>query len=58
MARAMGLECLAEGVETQGQLQWLVDAGCESFQGFFFAHPQPAADFAAHWLAPVERRPL
>ncbi|MCS2610286.1 putative bifunctional diguanylate cyclase/phosphodiesterase [Halomonas dongshanensis] len=42
MARGMGLEVIAEGVETQQQCQFLIDAGCPIVQGYYFARPQPA----------------
>ncbi|MEY4563687.1 MAG: hypothetical protein RLZZ618_2964, partial [Pseudomonadota bacterium] len=44
LARAMRLRVIAEGVETEPQRQWLVDAGCDEFQGFLYA---PALDVAA-----------
>ncbi len=41
MARALGMKCIAEGVETEGQRQFLQAEGCEEFQGFLYA---PALD--------------
>jgi diguanylate cyclase (GGDEF)-like protein len=41
MARALGKTVIAEGVETEGQRQFLRDRGCDEFQGFLFA---PALD--------------
>ncbi|MFA7282426.1 MAG: EAL domain-containing protein [Sterolibacterium sp.] len=38
---ALGLETLAEGVETQEQLAFLLGFGCRQFQGYLFAHPLP-----------------
>ena len=54
LARALGVDCLAEGVETEQERDWLVDAGCTMFQGFIFAGPRPAEQFAARWLRPVD----
>ena len=51
MARHMGLESLAEGVETQAQWDYLVAQGCESVQGYLFSKPLPAAEFATFWNA-------
>ncbi len=43
MAHGLGLSVVAEGVETEEQLQFLRNAGCDIMQGFYFAKPQPAA---------------
>ena len=45
MAHEMGLECIAEGVETEQQVQILRDNSCELAQGFYFDKPLPVADF-------------
>lgn len=47
MARALDLSVVAEGVETQVQLEALRRAGCDRVQGFHIARPMPAADLAA-----------
>lgn len=47
MAKSLGLEVVAEGVETLTQLTCLVDLGCRYFQGFLFAEPMPCAQFEA-----------
>jgi diguanylate cyclase (GGDEF)-like protein len=44
MAEAMGIELVAEGVETQEQAQWLVRHGCAIGQGFFYSRALPAAE--------------
>lgn len=49
MAHALGMQVIAEGVETAQQRDLLKDAGCDFGQGYFFAKPMPAADFEA-WL--------
>ena len=41
MARALGMQVIAEGVETEAQRQFLHDEGCQEFQGWLFA---PALD--------------
>jgi EAL domain-containing protein (putative c-di-GMP-specific phosphodiesterase class I) len=38
---------LGEGVETLDELRTLQSEGCTVFQGYFFAHPLPIADFMA-----------
>jgi diguanylate cyclase (GGDEF)-like protein/PAS domain S-box-containing protein len=46
LASNLGLHCLAEGIETQEQLAFLVARGCPLGQGFLFGRPMPAAQFA------------
>ena len=41
LARSLGLEVIAEGVETQQQLEFLKGEGCRAFQGYYFARPAP-----------------
>lgn len=53
MAEGMGLEVVAEGVETQEQCQFLVNAGCTLVQGFYFARPLPAAELEQRWAPRV-----
>lgn len=45
MARELGLECIAEGVETKDQVDVLRDNHCDLAQGFFFDHPLSVEDF-------------
>jgi EAL domain-containing protein (putative c-di-GMP-specific phosphodiesterase class I) len=47
LARHMGLEVVAEGVEDAETLQDLIDLGCDYAQGYFIGRPQPAAGFLA-----------
>ncbi|MBK1839460.1 EAL domain-containing protein [Azospirillum sp. YIM B02556] len=44
LGRSLGLSVIAEGVETQEQLQLLRDLTCESYQGFLFSRPVPAEE--------------
>jgi diguanylate cyclase (GGDEF)-like protein len=39
LARELGIEVIAEGVETDGQRRLLLSAGCEHGQGFYFSKP-------------------
>ena len=43
MAETLGLEVIAEGVETEDQRDFLAAHGCHLFQGYLFARPLPAA---------------
>lgn len=46
LAQAMDLEVVAEGVENKEQWQFLKGSGCDFFQGYYFAKPQPADEIA------------
>ena len=46
MARALDLQVVAEGVETEPQRAFLHEAGCHEFQGFLFAPALDALSFA------------
>jgi diguanylate cyclase (GGDEF)-like protein/PAS domain S-box-containing protein len=46
LSRALGLTCIAEGVEGENQLAALDDLGCENAQGYLFARPASGADIA------------
>ena len=51
MARELDMSTVAEGVETEAQVDALLEQGCTLFQGFHFGKPRPAADI---WPAPRE----
>lgn len=44
LARSLGLDVVAEGVESQGQRKFLLRNGCTRFQGFLFGRPVPAQE--------------
>ena len=45
LGQGLGLEILAEGVETVEQARHLLNEGCDFVQGYYFARPMPEADF-------------
>ena len=50
LAHALGLDVVAEGVETAGQRDILVRLGCDELQGYFFARPM-SAEMLLAWIA-------
>jgi diguanylate cyclase (GGDEF)-like protein/PAS domain S-box-containing protein len=47
VARRLGLEVIAEGIETRAQRDFIRDAGCRIGQGYFFSLPVTADEFGA-----------
>lgn len=45
LGRTLGLEVIAEGVETAGQRDFLAGLGCHTYQGYLFGKPVPTAEF-------------
>jgi EAL domain-containing protein (putative c-di-GMP-specific phosphodiesterase class I) len=47
LAHALELRVVAEGMETEQQLQMLRDCRCDEIQGYLYRRPLPYGDFAA-----------
>lgn len=45
MADAMGIRTVAEGIENEVQLSYLIQRGCDVLQGFHLSRPMPEADW-------------
>jgi EAL domain-containing protein (putative c-di-GMP-specific phosphodiesterase class I) len=52
MAGHLGIQVIAEGVETAEQLEFLKANGCRNFQGYLFSHPLTLAEFERHLADP------
>jgi diguanylate cyclase (GGDEF)-like protein len=54
VAKSLGWQVIAKGVETAMQQQEMISLGCDGIQGFYVAHPMTAFEFGAwlreHWL--------
>jgi EAL domain-containing protein (putative c-di-GMP-specific phosphodiesterase class I) len=47
MAQKLGIQCLAEGIETEAQLKFLREIGCPLGQGYLYSRPLPVSRFNA-----------
>ena len=50
MSKKLSMTVIAEGVETQMQVDYLKGVGCDLFQGFFFSKPIPIKDFVEEYF--------
>jgi EAL domain-containing protein (putative c-di-GMP-specific phosphodiesterase class I) len=58
MSQSLGLEVVAEGVESREQREFLDRLGCHAFQGFLFSRPLPIEEFDALAARAPAQRPL
>ncbi|MGP1693042.1 MAG: EAL domain-containing protein, partial [Giesbergeria sp.] len=47
LGSSLGLQVIAEGVETQAQQEFLERHHCHAWQGYLLSRPVPAEEFAA-----------
>lgn len=55
LAKSIGIKTIAEGVETEQQLEILTELGCEEIQGFLLGKPMPAELFEKVFLNNIEK---
>ena len=54
LGHSLGLTVIAEGAETQGQIDFLREEGCDEVQGYFFSRPLSAGDMRAFLGRPAQ----
>jgi diguanylate cyclase (GGDEF)-like protein/PAS domain S-box-containing protein len=56
IADHLGLEVIAEGVETRAQLEFLQEKGCGRYQGYYFSRPLPVEQFERYLAEQISNR--
>jgi EAL domain-containing protein (putative c-di-GMP-specific phosphodiesterase class I) len=49
MAKCLGIKTVAEGIETEAELEFLRSINCDAFQGYLISKPMPV-DVMTEWL--------
>ncbi|MGQ8871395.1 EAL domain-containing protein [Paenibacillus sp. TSA_86.1] len=53
MAQNLKMEVIAEGIETKGQLDILMQNDCREIQGYYFSRPLPASEVENNFFVPL-----
>jgi diguanylate cyclase (GGDEF)-like protein len=56
LTRALGLQTVAEGIETSADATWLHEEGCDTGQGYLYSRPMPADEVAGYLRAQVRAK--
>ena len=50
LAKKLDMHVITEGVETNEQVDYLAEAGCDMYQGYYFSKPMPLEEFEAQYI--------
>lgn len=50
LSKELGMPVITEGVETEEQVAYLTEIGCDMFQGFYFARPMQITEFEGRYM--------
>ncbi|MFC5549098.1 putative bifunctional diguanylate cyclase/phosphodiesterase [Massilia aerilata] len=57
LAASLGMDVVAEGVESEQQREFLATSGCDQYQGYLIGKPMTAEQLALRWLPELDSRP-
>lgn len=50
LSKRLDMQCIAEGIETKEQLDFLMECGCDTFQGYYFSRPIPVYEYEQKYM--------
>ena len=54
MAKRLDIKTVAEGIETEEQVEYLKSIGCDIIQGYYFSKPIPIEEFENRYLRELQ----